>query len=234
MTVGYFGLRYLELSVSSPVQNTSGAFAALLCFLVLGDRPDLLSVCGILVIAAGLVSLGVLERRDALSLEAAGEKKYKIGFAAFFIPVVYCVIDALGTFLDAYYLDDVQKTPLVGVTEETLEEAANTSYELTFLLIALVILVYLFVFKKAKPAFRASRPRFTAAVLETAGQYFYVYAMSANAVGAAPMIASYSIVSVLLSRLFLKEKLTAWQYLAVAAVLSGILLLGVAEGLAEG
>lgn len=233
MTVGYLGLRYLALSVSSPVQNTSGAFAALLCFFVLGETLDGLSLVGVVFIAAGLFFLGILERREALLEDERGERKYRIGFAAFFLPIAYCIIDALGTFFDAYYLDDVSSSPLVGVTEETIEDAANISYELTFLLVAILLSVYVFVIRKEKPNLRASRPRLVAAVFETAGQFFYVYAMSANAIGAAPMIASYSIVSVLLSRLFLKEKLTGKQYLAVAVVLLGILLMGVAEGLAE-
>ena len=75
--------------------------------------------------------------------------------------------------------------------------------------------------------------RVTAAVLETAGQAAYVYAMSGQGVVAAPMIAAYSIVSLILSRIFLKERLTKKQYVTVAVVIVGIVLLGVAEGLAE-
>lgn len=233
MTVGYLGLRYLELSVSSPVQNTSGAFVALLCFVVLGETLDMLSLTGVIAIAAGLLLLGVFERQSAVRMAERGEKKYSIGFVAFFLPFVYCVIDALGTFFDAWYLDDVTSTPLVGATEENIEDVANISYELTFLLVACLLAIYVFGMKKQKLSLRASRPRLTAALFETAGQFFYVYAMSANAIGAAPMIASYSIVSVLLSRIFLKEKLEKKQYAAIVVVLLGILLMGIAEGLAE-
>ena len=45
------------------------------------------------------------------------------------------------------------------------------------------------------------------------------------------MIASYSIVSALLSRIFLKEKLHAAQYALIAVVMLGIALLGLAEAL---
>ena len=38
MTIGYAGLRYIELSIASPVQNTSGAITALLTFFFLGQR----------------------------------------------------------------------------------------------------------------------------------------------------------------------------------------------------
>ena len=40
MTVGYLGLRYLELSVSSPVQNCSGALAAILGIIILREIPE--------------------------------------------------------------------------------------------------------------------------------------------------------------------------------------------------
>ena len=39
MTIGYVGLRYIELSVSSPVCNSSGALAALFCFIFLRESP---------------------------------------------------------------------------------------------------------------------------------------------------------------------------------------------------
>ena len=49
---------------------------------------------------------------------------------------------------------------------------------------------------------------------------------------AAPMISAYCIVSVLLSRIFLKEKLTAAQYITVIIAIAGIILLGISDGLA--
>ncbi|MNN89278.1 EamA-like transporter family protein [compost metagenome] len=70
-----------------------------------------------------------------------------------------------------------------------------------------------------------------AAVFETIGQFFYVFAMSSNAIIAAPLIASYSIFSVILSRIFLKERLNKAQYAVVIAVIIGIALLGIADEL---
>ncbi|MBR5981873.1 MAG: EamA family transporter, partial [Firmicutes bacterium] len=140
---------------------------------------------------------------------------------------------ALGTFFDAYYLDDVDATPLLGVTEEKFESAANNAYEYTFLIVGILLLIWLVCVKKERLVLKRQGNRLTAAVLETAGQAAYVYAMSGQGVVAAPMIASYSIVSLILSRIFLKEKLTGKRYLMVAAVLAGIALLGLAEGLAE-
>ena len=148
------------------------------------------------------------------------------------MPILYCFIDSLGTFLDGYYLDDFTITPLIGVTEDTIEDVANISYELTFLIVAVILFVYVRVIRKEKVFVRKQGDRFAAAAFETAGQYFYVYAMAGNGVVAAPMIASYCVASVIFARIFLKEKLSSKQYYVVSLVFAGILLLGLVEGLA--
>ena len=53
--------------------------------------------------------------------------------------------------------------------------------------------------------------------------------MSGNAIIAAPIISSVCVVSVILSRIFLKEKLTKKQYAAIAIVILGILMLSVTD-----
>ena len=227
MTVGYFGLRYLELSISSPIENTSGAIVCILCAIFLHQTMDWPLIAAVAVIYVAVFLLGVIEKKQADRLREAGDEKYRIGFIAFFMPIIYCVIDALGTFFDAYYLDDVAATPLRGVTEDTLEAVANTSYELTFLLTAIVLFCYLRFVKKEKMPLRQQGARTVAAVFETVGQYTYVYAMSDEAIVAAPMVACYSIVSMILSRIFLKEKLTKAQYACIVIVMIGIAILGI-------
>ncbi len=234
MTVGYFGLRYLELSVSSPVQNSSGIVVTLLCVLFLRQRiEDIPTVVAMILISAGVLLLGIFERQADKESISKGERKYRIGFIAFFMPIFYCIIDALGTFFDAYYLDDFTATPLVGVTEETFEDVANISYELTFFIVAVLLFIYVRLIKKEKVAPMKQGARLGAAVFETAGQFVYVRAMSGNGIIAAPMIAAYSIVSIILSRIFLKEKLPLRQYIAVGTIMLGIIILGVLEGIAE-
>ena len=235
MTVGYFGLRYLQLSISSPIQNSSGAVTCILCLVLLGQAMDALSAVGVVLICGGIFFLGLMEyRKDKAETPLTAEnKKYSIGFVAFLMPVLYCILDALGTFFDAYYLDDVETTPLLGVTEANFESVANISYEFTFLIVGIGLLLYLTLVRKERLVLKKQGNRLGAAVLETAGQAAYVYAMSGQGVVAAPMIAAYSIVSLILSRIFLKEKLTKKQYVTVAVVMVGIVLLGIAEGLAE-
>ena len=68
---------------------------------------------------------------------------------------------------------------------------------------------------------------------ETAGQYFYIYAMVDKAYAAAPLISCYCLFSMLWGRVFLKEKLTAKQYISLGIACVGILLFGISEGVAE-
>ena len=249
MTVGYFGLRYLELSVSSPIQNASGAVSALIMMIVLREFPTAIQWVAIVFITFGVVMLGVLEKKKENAYIAEHDRKYKIGFIAFLMPIFYCVLDSIGTALDGIYLDDFTTTPLVDVTEETFEDVANISYMFTFLIVAVILSVYVYGIRRqpifasrnmekvdaqdGTPILKRQGVRFAAAVCEAAGQFTYVYAISGNGVVAAPLIGSYCVASVLLARIFLKEKCSLKQYLVIACVLVGILLLGIAEGLAE-
>lgn len=227
MTIGYFGLKYLELSISSPIQNSSGAITCLLCLIFLNQTLDSISTIAIGLIVIGIFILGIIEKTNQKEYKNINNNKYKIGFIAFMIPIVYCIIDALGTFFDAYYLDNIETTPLINVTEMNLENVANTSYELTFLICAILIFIFLKFVKKEKVTIKKQKDRVGAAIFETIGQFTYVYAMSGTAVVAAPMIAAYSIVSIILSRIFLKEKLSKKQYAIIALIILGIILLGI-------
>ena len=89
--------------------------------------------------------------------------------------------------------------------------------------------IYVVMFKKSRVSLFDEKDRALAAIFETAGQYFYVFALDNNSVIVAPMIGCYSIVSVLLGRLLLKEKLTLQQYIYIGLVLVGIYVLGVFE-----
>ena len=231
MVVGYFGLRYLAVSISSPIQNASGAVSAVLLMLFLWRLPTATQMVCIFLVTAGVLILGIIERQKELKLNTT-ETQYHRGFAAVLIPVVYCFIDSLGTFLDGWYLDSADTSPLLGVTESTLEDTANISYQLTFFLVALLFLAYLLVIKKEVLHFPEQKDRLIAALLETGGQLSYVYALSGNGIVAAPVISSYCVGSLLLGRIILKEKLSNKQYFAVILVLVGIVLLGIEESIA--
>ncbi|MGA9518582.1 MAG: DMT family transporter [Trichococcus sp.] len=219
MAVGYAGLRFLELSISSPVQNSSGAVSGLLTFIFLGQSMTGLQFFAVGLITVGVILLSVFEQRFAEAERKENkemvDRKYKYGAIALLFPLGYALIDSLGTFADAWVFDRGMD-----------EMQANISYELTWLIVAIMAWIYLVRIKKETFALRDQKDRGLAAIFETLGQFFYVFAISANAVIVAPLISSYSMVSVILSRIFLKEKLTAKQYAVIAMIMVGIFILG--------
>lgn len=226
MAFSFFGMRFIEESISDPIENTSGAICALMAVVLLGEEIARGSVVAIGVILVGILGIGYLENSG--ETKRSDKLGKKMAVIAFSMPFLYAIIDAMGSFLDIVYLD-IEMTNLVGVTAENIEDIANTSYELTFFICAVILLVFMMI-KGVKFELPKQRDKVIAALCETGGQYFYVYAMSGNGAIAAPIISSVCVFSVLLSRIFLKEKLTKKQYFFIALVLIGILTLGIIEG----
>ncbi len=228
MAFSYFGMRFIEESISDPIENTSGAMCALLCVIFLKESLSFMAVIAVILMLIGVLGVGFLENRgDTLRKRILGKKMAVIAFC---MPFVYAILDAVGTFADAFYLDDFEKTPLIGVTEETLEAVANTSYELTFAIVALILFIFMKIKKVKFGSIPKQKDKFLAAVFETAGQFTYVYALSGNGAVAAPILSSGCIVALLLSRIFLKEKLTPMKYVFISIVILGVLMLAVVEG----
>jgi len=220
MTIGYAGLRYIELSVSSPICNSSGAVTAILCFFILGQTMVPLQLFGVLLISLGIFLLSLYQKKtsdkEMADVIKKTDQKYITGVLAILFPILYCIIDGAGSFLDAYYLENLMD-----------EAQANLSYEFTFAICAVLTFIYLRFIRKQRFSYIKEKDFCFGALCETAGQFTYVYALSDNAIVAAPMIASYSIFSVVLSRIFLKEKLTKIQYALIITVMAGIAILGI-------
>ena len=231
MAFSYFGMRFLEESISDPIENTAGVICTLLFVIFLKEEISLLTWVAIGIITIGVLGVSFLENHG----ETVRKKTYGkvLALVAFIMPFLYALLDAVGTFLDdAFFLvEDIANAPFVDVTEETIEAVANTSYELTFAMFALG----LFIFMKSKKVKFGPVPqhkdKILAAVFETAGQFTYVYALGGVDAIAAPILSSVCVVSLLLSRIFLKEKLSWKTYAFIGVVIFGILLLAVAEEL---
>lgn len=225
MFLGYIGLRYIQLSLSSPICNSSGAFAAILCFLFLDETLSGLQIAAVILITVAIVLLAVYERKmDEAELISSGEKvdkKYMNSFIALFFPIFYLIIDGLGTFADAIVLETLN------------EDSANIAYEYTFLVLGIAAAIYVYGVKREKLLVKRESPKLLAGICETAGQYAYIFAIAANAIAAAPVISSYCMFSVIWARIFMKEKLTWKQYALVALAIIGIVMMGIAEAGAE-
>lgn len=228
MVLGYVGLRYIMLSIGSPICNSSGAIACILCLVFLGKEhmPDAITWIGIVLVCVGVIGLALVEKKvddEVKQLSSKEEnKKYRMSFIALVFPFLYALLDGLGTFADALLLD----------TGYVNEDSGNIAYEYTFFLMAVICFIYVYVIKKEKFEKKFDAPKWIGACCETAGQFAYIYALGpkcGNPAVAAPMISAYCVFSVFLSRVILKEKLSWKHYAVIFTVFAGIIILGISE-----
>ena len=221
MAIGYLGLRYIELSISSPICNASGALVAIIAIVSgTAGKMAIAQYIAIFLACAGVIGLGFVEANEDDDLRAARQEasnyKYAKSWLALALPIAYCILDAAGTFADDLVLETLN------------EDSANVAYELTFLVAGIVSFIYTVIIKKQKLLPKAEGPKYIGAAFETAGQLAYIYALaSGESALAAPIIASYCMASVLWSRLFLKEKLSWKHYTCILVTFAGILIMGI-------
>ena len=228
MAIGYLGLRYIELSISSPICNSSGAIVAVLILITSGIGEDLppIALAAVALVCVGVIALGITESREDEDLrrarQDASNHHYAKSFTAILIPVIYCLLDALGTFADSLVLEKLG---------EDMADACNVAYELTFLIVGIFCAAYVLIIRRQRLIPRQEAPKLTGAVFETVGQFFYIYALAdtEHVAFSAPIISSYCVASVLWSRVFLKEKLSAKHYCCILLVVAGIVILGVLD-----
>ena len=247
----------MEVSIISPVQNSSGGLACLVMgiyFVLAGtftnffEQFSTVEIGGTILIVCGLIALSIVEQRYSFyynqavdgskdridsavqrSAEHAAEKnsdqhKYRLGLLAFVFPICYCIFDTIGTAADGIILDENTGLGLGEIDILIL-------YGLTFLAAAIICWFFI-LFKTGRPYNPFARSEITrkgiAALFEEGGQIFYVYAMAANPMVAAPVISAYCGVSMIFSRIFLGEKLSRAHYVCLITVLLGIVIMGFA------
>lgn len=222
MAVGYVGLRYIELSVSSPICNSSGALVAVLVLATDGiGSTSPLQLAAVGCVCLGVIFLGITEATEDEDLrrarQDASNRHYAKSWIAITIPIIYCLLDAFGTFADNRVLMTLD------------EDAANVAYELTFLAVGVCCAIYVLGIKKQKLIPKMEAPKYAGAVFETAGQFAYIYAIAdqEHIALAAPIISAYCAASVIWGRVFLKEKLSLKHYASIALVVAGIVILGI-------
>ena len=229
MVLGYIGLRYIELSISSPICNSSGALAFLLC-LVFGltstEDITLTTIIGVVMITVGIIALGFVEQREDEEVKKARQekanRKYAKSILAFLLPISYLIIDALGTVGDEFLFSDwfIGKTGI-----ELSDYAANSAFELTFFILAVFAFIWLKAVKK-DAVFKGNKNLMLGGICETIGQVFYMAVMFSDFSEGMVIISAYCAISVLWSRIFLKEKMSWKHYAVIALVIAGIVILG--------
>ena len=250
MACSYFGVRFIEESISDPIENTSGAIVPILCAIFLHETIEVPAIICIAVIAIGVLCVGFFDKKG----KEDRHRKYgkKLAIWAIAMPFCYMILDAVGTFLDIFYTDDVETTLLVNVTDANLEHTANCAYEFTFLLVAIGIFIFLKIKGEKLFSLGAAETvdengaavkltwyqklfkqkwKILAAVFETAGQATYLFALSeGQGIAAVILGAGTVITSLILARIFLKEKLTVVQYVFIGIIMAGIISLSLLGG----
>ena len=234
MFFGLLGAKHLDASVVSPLENIDGAIAAIILYFFflftnrhhITDSVSVMDMIGAVSITIGIIFLGIQEHKlskNEMHLED-NKKKHRLGALALLFPIAYNLLDALSIV--------AMGITVSGETEASIPDIDFFFFEcLAFTLIGIIVWLYMFFVKKYKynPFKKTELSRFGAASCETLGTMTFTFAVGINPILTAPIASSYCFVTIILARIFLKEKLTKKQYLSLAFVLVGIALLGVSE-----
>lgn len=221
----YKAMRLVKVSILSPIQNSSCVFVTILCMIILHQQVEWYQLMAVGLIIVGIILLSInkdetimLARPDtekAISKSAA----YMLYLKGLAFALGYMVLDAIGGFLDENVLE-----------ADLSENQVLVAYALIYLVVGLVCLAYLILSHKTEGLFnfKEDKKKLIGSLVETAGQFTYIYAFAfGDAALASPFIASYSAVTIILSRIFLKEKLKLRQYALLALVFVGMIILSV-------
>lgn len=213
----YKMLPHIKISIASPIANSSCVLTTILCIVVLGQTVTALQATAILLIVSAIIILSL--DREPRQEKGLKTKDYLFGIGC---AMIYFAFDGVASFLDDYMLD------------ETLSESdVIIAYGVCYLIVGVIALTVAAAKagregKKLDYSFVKSPKTIAGCLIETGGQFTYVYAYAAgDAAIASPFIAAFAMVSVILSRIFLKEKLNLKQYILVFMMLAGMFILAI-------
>lgn len=221
----YKAMRYVKVSILSPVQNSSCVIVTILCVVVLKQVLAWYQVLAIILIVAGLIMLSINKDETKLLDLPEGEERiskaqaYKLYLTGFAFALGYLLLDGIGGFMDDYMLE-----------ADLSAEQLNIAYSLIYFVVGLIAYIYLKATKKIERLYdiKNDKKKILGTLIETAGQYTYIYAFAFGAAAiASPFVAAYSVVTIILSRIFLKEKLKLRQYAMIVMVMIGLVILSI-------
>ena len=230
-TFTFKGFLYNDASVVAPIENTAnGSYVMILiaAYALLGRVDSIwevltpFKIAGILCIFLGLLSIGIIQHNEA---KAAGKtEKFKAGATALIFPLLFSMMDGLETVVNGICLD---KT--FGYAMPEGDSIIIGGMEYAFF--ALLFWVYISVREKKayNPFTKASVPFFCGTLCDNVAIVCYAYAMALDSVATDPILAVYPMITVLLSRIILKEKLSLKQYLCLALMFAGSIIIVIGQ-----
>ena len=234
MFFGLLGAKHLEASVVSPLENIDGAITAIILYIFffftgrshVTDSIGIVDIVGTVTITVGVILLGIQEQKLSKQEKNLDEdkKKHRLGALALLFPIAYNLADASSMV--------AMGITVSGEAEVSIPDLDFFFFEcLGFFVIAIVVWLYMLTAQKYvyNPFKKTELTRCGAATCETLGTMAFTFAIGINPILTAPVTSSYCLVTILLARILLKERLTKKQYLSLAFLVVGIALLGASE-----
>ena len=231
---GLLGAKHLDASVVSPLENIDGAVTAIILYLFfflsgrshVTDSIGVVDIVGTAAITIGVILVGIQEQKLSRQERdlAEDKRKHRLGALALLFPIVYNLADSASMV--------AMGITVSGEAEVSIPDIDFFFFECCgFVVITMIIWIYMLIAKKCvyNPFKKTELTRCGAAVCETLGTLTFTIAVGISPILTAPIASSYCFVTIILARIFLKERLTKKQYLSVAFVIAGIALLGISE-----
>ena len=234
------GKKHLAASMVSSLENIGGALVAIIIYyyylltgyILPSYEFGILDFIATVSIIIGVILLGREEQalfKQEVHLPE-DKKKHPLGALALFFPIIYTLIDVFsvaeigGTSGNSGITDAADEIFIPAMDFFIFECAA----------IALVSLcVWLFLWIVKKHVYNPFQPeefiRCSAATGETFGTMTFIFAAEINPVLTAPITSFHCILTIVLARIFLKERLSKKQYISLGFVVLGIVLIGFAD-----
>ena len=238
---GLYGKRFLPASIIIPLENIGGALSAIIIYyyyLLTGYIDPaypigIFDVIATISIIVGVVLIGKEEQRlfkAEIHLED-DKKKHRYGALVLFFPLIFALIDVFSVA----EIGGINGNNNGIVSEGGVAIIPAIDFFifecLGFAVISIFMWLYLFLVKKQ--AYNPFEPkeliRCGAATGEAFGTMMFIFAEAINPVMTAPIALLYCIITIVLARIFLKEKLSKNQYLYLGFVIFGIVLLGISD-----
>ena len=237
---GLLGKKHLAASVVSSLENIGGALVAVIIYyyyLLTGYilpeyRFGVVDFIATLSIIIGIILIGRDEQallKQEVHLEE-DKKKHRLGALALFFPIIYTLIDVFSVA----EVGGVSGNSGITDASDELFIPAMDFFIFECIAIALVsVFVWLYLLIVKKHVYNPFQPeefvRCSAATGETFGTMTFIFAASINPVLTAPITSFHCILTIVLARIFLKERLTKKQYISLGFVVLGIVMLGFAD-----
>ncbi len=226
--VSNIGLRFLDMSVMSPIENSSGVIPPLVLggfYLMHGDWHKVADLhpavyAGTALILTGMVLLGYAESRAERG--ADNGRTLRVGALAVLLPLAFCIADAVDTVVCGIVLDrDLSED--IGVGDLCIIYGLVNAVFGAVCWAALSALE-----RRIYHPFRGGEGWPLLGAFSECGSYAaFLFAMELEPLLVPQIISSYCILSIVLSHWLLRERLTRLQYISLPPVIAGIALLAV-------